>query len=143
MVAGVTGASVCADQGPRDCCARGEVAPPGGSSASVEPSSEASRSLYKSSSLPGSGWTQLRGTLRPLQGVTTDGGRRFGGGPGARGQLVQPHRPGVKASAVKAARLGVPTVAQWDPRRLQHQDVGSIPDPAQWVEIPSVSTAVM
>lgn len=108
MVAGVTGASVCADQGPRDCCARGEVAPPGGSSAGVEPSSEASRSLYKSSSLPGSGWTQLRGTLRPLQGVTTDGGRRFGGGPGARGQLVQPHRPGVKASAVKAARLGVP-----------------------------------
>lgn len=99
---------MCADQGPRDCCARGEVAPPGGSSASVEPSSEASRSLYKSSSLPGSGWTQLRGTLRPLQGVTTDGGRRFGGGPGARGQLVQPHRPGVKASAVKAARLGVP-----------------------------------
>lgn len=108
MVAGVTGASVCADQGPRDCCARGEVAPPGGSSAGVEPSSEASRSLYKSSSLPGSGWTQLTGTLRPLQGVTTDGGRRFGGGPGARGQLVQPHRPGVKASAVKAARLGVP-----------------------------------
>lgn len=34
---------------------------------------------------------------------------------------------------------GTPAVAQWDQRHLwSHLDVGSIPDPAQWVRDPAL-----